>query len=329
MKALITGAGGFLGSALARRLSNLGEKPRCLLRPGGNSALLEGLSVEIVRGDVVKEQPELEQAVQGCEVVFHLAGIRRAPGKEDFFQVNTQGTKAICQAMLRAAPTARLVLASSIAAMGPRDDFPNEEALLQPKDWYGQSKAAAEKVAMSYAPRLAIAIARPSRVVGPGDRENLFFFRMIQKKWKILIGWRQPLFSFIDVEDVVESLLLLAKRPEAVGESFFLTNATATLNELQNEVAQVLGIVPHQLYIPSTLFRATALICDGISGFTGHHLPVNRKMAQQLLVPGWTCSAQKAKTRLGFEPKVTLRQSIERSAQWYREKGWMGMASEF
>jgi len=276
----------------------------------------------LVRADVTRPD-SLDRAVAGCDAVIHLAGLRRAPDRDAFFRVNAQGTRQVCEAIVRAGGTARLVLAGSIAAVGPSRDCPTEDAPFAPQDWYGESKAEAERIAYSFADRLPVVVARPSRILGPGDRENLFFFKLVQRRLLISLGEPSPVFSFIDVEDVVDALVLLATRPEAVGQSFFLSHETATMEELQRLVAQALGKRTFTLTVPRRAFRLLASAADVVSQKTGRHLPVNRKMAQQLLVPGWTCSTTKARERLGFAAKIPMAESIARSARWYLEKGWL------
>lgn len=322
MRAVITGAAGFVGATLARRLCSLGAPPRCVLLPADDASTLSGLPVELVRADVTHGEG-LEKVVVGCDAVVHLAGIRRSPEREAFFKVNAEGTRSVCEAIVRAGGRARLVLAGSIAATGPSRDQPGEDAPFSPRDWYGESKAEAERIAFSYQERLPVTVARPSRILGPGDRENLFFFKLVNKGVKVSLGEPRPVFSFIDVEDVVDALLLMCERPEAVGESFFLSHETATMEELQDLVAQALGKRPLSLKVPRPVFRAVASAADVVSRVTGKHLPVNRKMAQQLLVPGWTCSTAKAAEKLGFRAKTPMAESIARAARWYRERGWL------
>jgi nucleoside-diphosphate-sugar epimerase len=322
MRALITGAAGFVGSTLARRLCQDGTPPRCLLLPTDDARQLEGLPVEIIRGDATLPA-DLDRALAGCDVVIHLAGIRRSPEREAFFRINAEGTRQVCEALVRAGGKTRLVLAGSLAAVGPSRDCPDETAPFRPEDWYGESKAEAERIAYSYADRVPVVVARPSRILGPGDRENLFFFKVVQRGLLVSLGEPRPVFSFIDVEDIVDALLLLATRPEAVGQSFFLSHETATMEELQQKVADALGKRPLRLTVPRPAFRLLTAAADVFSKTTGMHLPVNRKMAQQLLVPGWTCSTAKARERLGFVTKTSMSESIARSAKWYREHGWL------
>jgi nucleoside-diphosphate-sugar epimerase len=322
MRALITGANGFVGSTLARRLSRRGDHVRCLARPGADLTLLDGLQVEIARGDVT-DPASLAPALEGIDAVFHLAGIRRAPERAEFLRVNAEGTRHLCQAIVASARRPRMVLASSLAAVGPSHDHPSEDVPLRPQDWYGESKAEAERIAVSFSDRLPIVIARPSRILGPGDRENLAFFKMVSRGLRLSIGGGPRPMSTIDVEDVVDGLSLLAEHPRAAGEAFFISRDTTTVEGLQDEVARVLEKRPFTIHLPVPVLRGLASAADVVSRTSGHRLPLNRKLAQQLLAPGWTCSTSKAHEWLGFSPAITIRESAERSARWYLEQGWL------
>ncbi len=266
----------------------------------------------------------MQRAVEGMEVVFHLAGLRRAPERSAFFRVNAEGTRTVCDAMLRAGAR-RMVLAGSLAAVGPsRPDRPHVETdPLLPEEWYGESKAEAERIALGTA-GLEVTVARPPRILGPGDRENLVFFRLVKRGIRLEIGGGPRPLSVVDVDDVVECLLLLAVRPEAVGEAFFTPGPDQTsLEEIQELGARALGVTPRTLRLSPGRLRALAAMADGWSRLTGKHLPLNRKLARQLLAPAWTCSGEKARARLGWVPRIDARTSIARSAAWYQAHGWI------
>ena len=324
MRALVTGANGFLGAWLTRRLLEGGHAVRVLLRPRGAADSLSGLAVEQVRGDVT-EPATLPAAVRGCDLVFHLAGIRRAPGREDFLRVNALGTRNLLEACAAHAPgLSRFVLAGSLAASGPSATGRSEEEPFQPREWYGDSKAEAERLTLSFAGRLPVTVARPPRITGPGDKENLFFFRIVSRG--IVIGFPGPPrpLSFIDVEDCARGMELLATHPGAVGQAFFLASPERTSIEgLQLEVARALGVRARIVRIPPPLLRGAGSLADLASRVLGRHLPLNRKLAEQVLAPGWVCDTGKARQVLGFEARVGLSESIQRSADWYREVGWI------
>src|SRR3954471_23722712 len=114
MRCLITGANGFIGAHLAAELCKRGDAVRCLVRYGSEASSLKDLPVERAAGDVTKPDT-LVDTLNGIDVVFHLAGIRRAANRSDFLTVNTDGTRHLAEAMVKAGAR-RLVFCSSITA---------------------------------------------------------------------------------------------------------------------------------------------------------------------------------------------------------------------
>ncbi len=162
----------------------------------------------------------LERAVAGRDVVFHLAGIRRAATRDEFMRVNAEGTRNVCEALRprrrQGAPGA-LRLAGRLRAPRPLTRPHVEEDPFHPTEWYGESKAEAERITLSYADRLPVTVIRPPRILGPGDHENLTFFKLVKRA----SAWRSAaapgLSPLVDVEDVVDLLLLLAEPPRGPG----------------------------------------------------------------------------------------------------------------
>ncbi len=321
MLALVAGAGGFLGQALVRALAARGDRVRALVRRPEPALSLPG--VEVALGDAT-DPGALARAVAGADVVFHLAGVRRATERDEFFRVNVGSTRLLLDACVAHAPgLRRFVLAGSRAASPPSATGCTEDAPPRPSEAYGESKAEAERVAFQYAERLPIAVARPPRIMGPGDRENLLFFQLAQRGWALRFGADAPL-SWIDVDDCARGLLLLAERPEAVGQAFFLASAERTSVEgLFLAAAAALGVTPRRVSVPAPALRAAAALADAVTRATGRKLPLNRKLARQLLAEGWVCDGAKARRLLGFEPATTLADSIGRAAAWYRAQGWL------
>jgi dihydroflavonol-4-reductase len=327
-RVLVTGANGFLGAHLVRRLVRRGVQVTCLLRPTSDVSALSGLTYSRAEGDVT-DAGSLARAAVGQQVVFHLAGIRRAAVREEFLRVNAEGTRLLCEALVAAAPQgqrARLVLCGSLAASGPSTpERPRvEEDPLTPREWYGESKAEAERVVLSYADRLPVTVARPPRIVGPGDRENLTFFKLVSRGLMLqLKGGPRPL-TLVDVEDVADFLLVLAEHPRALGEAFFVAgDAQLSLEQLESLGAEALGLSPRPLTLSPRALTLIASACDVATRVSGRRLPLNRKLARQLLAPAWTCSAAKAERLLGFVPQRGVVDSVRRSALWYREQGWL------
>jgi dihydroflavonol-4-reductase len=327
MLALVTGANGFLGAQLARHLIAEGHRVRALVRPASNLELIDGLAVERVLGDVTDEE-SVRSAVAGVDAVFHLAGIRRTPHPGDFARINAGGTRHVLEAAAQQSSPPRVVVAGSLSAMGPSEgaDRPlDESAPFRPVEAYGQSKVDAERLCQQFANRVPTAIARPPRVIGAGDRENLAFVKIVKRGLLVEVeGGPRPL-SMVDVEDVVRGFALLGTHPAAVGQTYFLTASdTITIERIQEVAAESLGWpTPRRVRVSPFALRLLARGADTASRLTGRHLPLNKKLAEQLLAPAWTCSPEKAKRELGFVARHTVIDATGRSCRWYHEKGWV------
>jgi len=324
MRCLITGANGFLGSHLARALCARGDTVRCLVREGSDASALANLPVERAAGDVTKPET-LGDALRGVETVFHLAGIRRAAGRQAFIEANAEGTRHVANAMVTAGAK-RLVFCGSLAASGPSTSTrPRVESdPFCPEEPYGESKAIGEQIAFSFSDRLEVTSIRPSRILGPLDHENLSFFKIAKRGYVLQIGGGPRPLSMVDVDDVVEQLLLQATSKAAVGEAFFASSdETISLEGVMELAAKAFGVHARAIYLPPWALGALGETTDVITKVTGTKLPLNRKLARQLLAPGWTCSIGKAKRMLGYQPVRTIAESIERSAKSYLEAGWL------
>ncbi len=324
MRCLITGANGFLGSHLAKALSARGDTVRCLVREGSDASALANLPVERAAGDVTRPET-LNDAMKGIDTVFHLAGIRRAAGRQAFIDANAEGTRHVAEAMVKAGAR-RLVFCGSLAASGPSTALrPRlEQDPFCPEEPYGESKALGEQIAFSYGDRLEVTSIRPSRILGPLDHENLTFFRLAKRGVILQIGGGPRPLSMVDVDDVVAQLLLQAGAREAVGEAFFSSSdETISLEGVMELAAKAFGVRARSIYLPPWALGALGETTDVVTKVTGTKLPLNRKLARQLLAPGWTCSIGKAKRMLGYRPVRTIAESIERSAESYVQAGWL------
>ncbi|MBK7861929.1 MAG: NAD-dependent epimerase/dehydratase family protein [Archangiaceae bacterium] len=325
MRCLITGANGFLGAHLARALCARGDTVRCMVREGSDASALAGVAVERVVSDVTRPDT-LADAVKNVEVVFHLAGIRRATQRAAFIEANAEGTRHVAEAMVKAGAR-RLVNCGSLAASGPSTARrPRvEDDPFSPEEPYGESKALGEQIAFSFSDRLEVTSIRPARILGPLDHENLSFFKIANRGFILKIGGGPRPLSMVDVDDVVAQLLLQADLPQAVGQAFFSSSdETITLEGVMELAAAALEVKnPRHLYLPAAALAMLGAGADVVSRLTATKLPLNRKLARQLLVPGWTCSIEKAKRLLGYQPRRTISESIARSAKSYVEAEWL------
>ena len=188
--ALVTGGQGFIGSHLCGRLISAGHRVRVLARPSSGLTNLDGLPVEVVRGDLTGDG-SLAQAVAGVDWVFHLAGALKGFSQEELLRVNRDGTKRLVEACAAHTPDlSRFVLVSSLAAAGPSASggLPRtEDAPPAPLTWYGKSKLEAEMVVLKAG--LPFTILRPPIVFGPRDRDVFSYFQIAKAGVLPIPGW--------------------------------------------------------------------------------------------------------------------------------------------
>ena len=213
MKALVTGATGFIGSHLVEALLDKNVEVRCLVRPNSNRRWLEDREVEYCVGDC-RDYDSLPAAVSGVDCVFHLAGVVRARKYQDYFLSNSTGTRNLLQACLQKNPGLdRFVLVSSQAAAGPSPDGQplKESDAARPISAYGWSKLMAEKEVLEKKNDLPVVVVRPSPVYGPRDRDFHSLFKMIKLGLRPVIGREERYIHLTYVQDVVEGAWLASR----------------------------------------------------------------------------------------------------------------------
>lgn len=320
-KILITGASGFTGSHLARKMKEAGYQVRALVRPGRDASFLEKIGAEIVRGDVTQKET-LVPAVQGVETVYHLAAVYRQEGipKKVFWEVNVEGTRNLLE-VSREAKVKRFVHCSTVGVQGEIKNPPaTEEAPYNPGDHYQTSKMEGEKVALSYfrEGRLPGVVFRPVGIYGPGDLRFLKLFRNVKKP---MIGSGKVLYHLTYIDDLVEGIRLVGETPGIEGEIFTLAGPRyTTLNELYTILAEILGTRPSRIHLPVWPFLVLGTLCEWICTPFRIQPPIYRRRLDFFLKDR-AFDISKAKNRLGYSPKVDLKEGLTKTALWYKEKG--------
>jgi len=339
-RVMVTGASGFIGYHLARRLVERGDEVSCLVRTTSNVERLTSLDVRLVYGDVTDRQ-SIGDGIAGQEVVYHLAGRTRGLRAEQFFQTNTEGTRHIAEACAAADQPPVLVMVSSLAAAGPSPaDRPRTEAdPPRPVSNYGRSKLAAEQTARDFADRVPLSIVRPPIVLGEADRSGVDLFRSVVKLHLHPVPtWRTYRHSVIHAADLSELLVLVAERgeriqPEAAGENseadsepglyYAAADEAPTYAELGRMIARCEGRWVFVLPIATPVLRLVAAGGELSGRLRGEAVYLNLDKAREATAGHWTCSPHRARDQLGFQPAAPLQERLRQTLAWYRAEGWL------
>lgn len=326
MKALVTGATGFIGENLVYSLLELGYQVVCLARSSRKAERLRTAGVEIVIDDLLTPQ-NLSQCIEGFDIVFHVAGVTKGVSRKDYFDGNYLATRNLVRIIEQYAPPhQKLVYLSSQAAAGPstRSDFSEAEPGASPVSAYGESKRAAEVEVLSLADKRAVVILRPSIVFGPGDRALLSLFRSV--RWGILPrpGLRDMPVNFIYVDDLLKAMILAAEKTEANNKIFFINDGMEySWGQWNKALAETLHAPAISIPIAKVVLYAICRLGGVIAKIGGTTTFLNPDKWHEIKQDGWLCSSAKIGDELGFRPSWTLAAGIQETARWYRREGWM------
>lgn len=324
MHALVTGATGFTGGHLARFLAARGDCVRALVRDRARADDLAG--VELTNGDL-RDDAALAAAVAGVDVVYHVAAIYRQAGvSEDVYRdVNARVVERVIAAAARAG-VRRVVHCSTVGVHGDVEHPPaNEDAPLKPGDIYQLTKLEGEERARSAGQRLGIevTIVRPSGIYGPGDRRLLKLFRGVAHRRWVTLGSGEIYYHLTHIDDLVDGFRLCGEHPAAANRTYILAGGeVTTLNELVQLVADVAGVPPPRLHLPVWPVWIAGAMCEAICVPIGVEPPIFRRRVD-FFRKSRSFDITRARTQLGYAPRVTLRDGIARTLGWYRERGWL------
>jgi len=325
MRALVTGATGFVGAAVARALLQAQWQVRALARSGSDRSNLRGLSVEVREGDL-NQPASLPPALEGCEALFHVAADYRlgARDPQQLYRTNVEGTRAILTAA-RGAGVRRIVYTSSVATVGiPKDGTPGEErtpvALENMIGHYKRSKFLAEDVAREAArDGASLVIVSPSTPVGPGDVKPTPTGQLVLDA----AAGRMPAYvdtglNIVHVDDVAAGHLLAYERGRS-GERYILGGQDMTLREILAQIAALVGLTPPRIRLPYGAVLPMAYVAEAFAKLTGHSGRLTLegvRMSRKLMF----FSSAKAERELGYSwraPAVAFEDAI----RWFRETG--------
>ncbi len=327
MKTLITGANGFIGSAVMRHLLGVGHDIRAVVRPGSDRRNLEGFPVEIVEGDL-NDKVSLEQAVRGCNAVFHLAADYRLwiPDPDNMYQTNVKGTREL---MLTSAEAGveKIVYTSSVAVLGLNNDGSpaNENTPMAVEDMIGhykRSKYLAEKEVIKLVDEhgLPAVIVNPSTPLGPRDIRPTPTGSIVVET----LNDRMPAYvdtglNIVHVDDVAKGHLLAFEKGK-IGERYILGGENLSLQailgiicELSNKKPPSIKL-PHNLILPIAWFMERwAVISKKEPRATVDEIRMSKKHMY--------FSSDKAIEELGYQFRPA-KEAINDAIEWFIKNGY-------
>jgi dihydroflavonol-4-reductase len=324
---LLTGASGFVGSAVARRLTEAGFTVRALVRATSPVAHLSGLGLELVTGDL-RDAEAVRRAAAGARYLFHVAADYRmwARDPDEMTQTNVAGTMLLMREAMRAG-IERVVYTSSVATLAARTDGVSADETMPLSEEkaigaYKRSKVAAERaVEALIAEGLPAVIVNPSTPVGPRDVKPTPTGRIIVEA----ASGRMPAFvdtglNMVHVDDVAEGHLLAFERGR-IGESYVLGGQNASLAEILATVAQSVGRRPPRLRIPRQALMPFAHVTEAVARVTGRE-PMLTLDGLRMSKNKMFFSSAKAEAELGYKARP-YREGIIDAIEWFRRAGYL------
>ncbi len=325
---LITGATGFVGSAVARALIKRGHDVRALVRPSSERTNLDGLKVDIAEGDLM-DSGTLKPALQGCTGLFHVAADYRlwAPDPGPMFKANVEGTRTIMLAAGECGVT-RIVYTSSVATLGilPGENVADEDTPVVFEDMIGpykQSKflAEAEVRELATSQGLPVVIVNPSTPIGPRDIKPTPTGRMIVEA----ASGKMPAYvdtglNVVHVDDVAEGHLLAFEKGR-VGERYVLGGEDMSLKDILGAIAAITGQTAPRLQIPHNLILPIAYLAETWARLSGAKKEPfvtidGIRMARKKMY----FSHQKAERELGYSPRP-VGDAFADAVRWFKDNG--------
>jgi len=324
MNILITGATGFIGSNLSKALFEKGHQVRSLIRQ--SRRIDSELRIKEFKGDL-RNKESLVQAVNGTEIVFHIAGVLGEFGIPDQVYLDTHilGTKNLIDVCRENTNLKQFIFCSTIGVYGPcQKESSYEESLYNPTNIYEYTKMEAERLVIEAAKTcFPMTIIRPGLVYGPHSLHILQMFKAVQNKKFFLIGQGKNTLHPVYIDDLIQGFLLVLNNPKAIGEIYNIAgNEAIELRYFFQVIADNVGVKLSKFKIP-TWFATSVLYPLIFLAKIFHFQPILTKSRLRFFIDNRACSINKAKRELDYKPKFNFEQGVKLTTQGYRERGYL------
>jgi dihydroflavonol-4-reductase len=325
-RVLVTGATGFAGSAMLRALVGARYKVRALVRDRSHARALELAGVEVAVGNM-KDSGSLASAVRDVSTIYHFASIFRQAGlpDEEYESVNAEGPSRLVIAAAGAG-VSRVVHISTVGVHGDIEHPPaTEESPFGPGDIYQNTKLEGEQKAVCTATRLGVplTVVRPAPMYGPRDKRLLKMFKGVARRRFPILGKGEALFSMVHIDDLIEGVRMAGESPAAVGRTYIVgSDEFMSLNALVELIAEEAGVKPLGVHLPVWPFYYAGALCEMVCEPLKIEPPLYRRRVA-FFTKSRAFDITRARTELGYAPKIMLREGVRSTLAWYREAGWI------
>ena len=337
-KILITGATGFIGGFIVDEALNRNMEVWVAVRKSSSRQWLTDERINFIELNL-SSQSDLEKqlADMSFDYIVHAAGVTKSLNVEDFYRINTEGTKNLVRALLALKmPVRKFVYVSSLSVYGPvREQQPYTEILEsdtpQPNTAYGKSKLAAEEFLRTTLLEtnnaecsIPYVILRPTGVYGPRERDYFLMAKSIKNHTDFAVGYKPQDITFVYVTDVVQAIFL-AIESDISGRSYFLSDGevyrSSTFSDLiRKELGNPWWI---RITAPLWVLRLVTFFGEHISHITGKISALNNDKYNIMKQRNWRCDITPAIEELGYRPQVKLKEGVRRAIHWYKENKWL------
>lgn len=323
-KIIITGANGFVGSALAKKLLNSGNDVTCFVRTGSDITLIENKS-NIYFIDY-NNLEEIKHSLKDKDILIHVAALTRARKWDAFQKINIDLTETLLD-VCNESSIKQFIFISSQAAAGPALNESlgkKEEDSLNPVTMYGKSKSLAEEIIRRNA-KIPWTIIRPVSVYGAGDKDFLKLFKLVKNHFVIINSFRIKYYNLINIDELTDLIEQTINNEKAYNETFFAANPRVIKNsELHKLIGKAMNSKTVTIRIPEFLLYPIASLLEFISKFFNSKFPIlNKDKVKEFKEDYWIVNTNRSQQKLNIKFNDEYLKNLQKTYQWYKNRGWL------
>ncbi len=323
-KIIITGANGFVGSALAKKLLTTGNEVTYIVRTGSDITLIENKN-NICFIDY-NNLEEIKQVLKNKDILIHVAALTRASKWETFKKINIDLTKTLLY-LCNDSSIKQFIFISSQAAAGPalNESFgKKEEDPTNPVTMYGKSKLFAEEIIRRNA-KIPWTIIRPVSVYGAGDKDFLKLFKLVKNHFVFISSFKTKYYNLIHIDELTDLIEQTINNEKAYNETFFAANPRIIKNcELHKLIGKAMNSKTVTMRIPEFMLFPIASLLEFISKFFKSKFPIlNRDKVKEFREDYWIVNTDRSENILNIKFSDEYLKNLQKTYQWYKNRGWL------